>query len=106
MKYRYDSNRFGVFIISGIFIVNHPDIVKQIMGRCIIVHAAPEPHYDAVKYQAISDDFDEVKLGVIIPEYELLMEKDSVGNIAWEFKRIEAGDCECGYCTDCTIRRE
>jgi len=89
MKYRYDSQRFGWFVISGIFIVNHPDVVKQIMGRCIIVHAAPEPHYDAIKYQAISDDFTEVKIGNLIPEYEMVVEKDPDGNATFvQFRKI------------------
>jgi len=102
MKLRYNSNRFGWFIISGIFIVENPAITKEIMGRCIIVHAAPEPHYDVIKYKAISDDFDEIKEFGLIPEYEIIAEKDPSGKVTWEFKRITDDDCSCGYCVDCT----
>lgn len=89
MKLRYNSLRFGWFVISGMFIVDAPKAVKEIMGRCIIVHAAPEPHYDAIKYQAISDDFDEVQEGTVIPEYEIEAQKDSSGKVTWKFKRPE-----------------
>ena len=81
--------RYGWFIISGPFIVKNPEVTKQIMGRCIIVHAAPEPHYDAIKYQAISDDFDEIKENGLIPEYEIIAEKDDSGKVTCEFKRVQ-----------------
>ena len=89
MKLRYGSMRHGWFVISEMAIINNPGFIKAIMGRCIIVHAAPEPHYDAIKYQAISDGFDEIKEGGLIPEYDIITEKDPSGEITWDFKRIE-----------------
>jgi len=89
MKLRYGSMRYGWFVISGIFIVDNPEVAKEIMGRCIIVHAAPEPHYDAIKYQAISDDFDEIQEHGLIPEYNIIAEKHSDGSVTWEFRRME-----------------
>jgi len=89
MKYRYDSKRYGLFVINGLDIVNHPDLIKEIMGRCIIVHAAPEPHYDAIKYKAISDDFDEIEWGSLIPEYNIELEKKPDGSAIFkQFRKV------------------
>jgi len=63
--------RRGKFFISRKNLVQYPKVVKQIMGQCIIIRAEDMYAYNVIEYQAISDWFDEVPEGMLIPEYDL-----------------------------------
>ena len=60
----------GVFYISTQTIVDVPEIVKKIMGQCIILRCEHIMIEEKLFYHAISDSFDQVEIGEIIPTYE------------------------------------
>jgi hypothetical protein len=85
------NRRFGTFTISRKMIETHPEIVKRIMGECIIVRAEMSYVRDAFEYTAISDWFDEVSEAAIPMEYGILFTKDG-NNIKWAFTTFLQGE--------------
>jgi len=80
----YPSRRFGKFEIDRFFIMEHPSIIKRIMGECVILKADWLPHKDAIEYTAISDWFDEVPLGNEPAYYSIILTKEG-NNYKWGF---------------------
>jgi hypothetical protein len=52
-------------------------IIKKIMSQCIILRAEVLYYRNAIKYVAISDNFDSVEDGMMIPEYTWIYTKDT-----------------------------
>jgi len=66
MKY---SRRLGRFVINTIVIEKDAESVYAVMGQCIPVRAEQVYERDGIEYVAISDQFDPVPHGVVVPEY-------------------------------------
>jgi len=64
------SKKMGKFVISGALIENNPDDVMRLMGRMIVVRAEFIYGPNVVEYTAISDYFEEVEEGLVLPEYQ------------------------------------
>lgn len=63
----------GYFKIPMSNLETKPEIVRQIMGRCLIVRAETLLICDAVEYHAYSPDFRELSEGEQVPEYRWLV---------------------------------
>jgi hypothetical protein len=66
MKY---SRRLGRFVINTTVIEEDSEAVYAVMGQCIPVRAEQMYEHDGIEYLAISDQFDPVPYGVVVPEY-------------------------------------
>jgi len=71
--------RRGLFKISTDLIESEPDVVRKIMGKCIIIRAEHLYGERVVTYAAISPEFDEVPRGEIAPEYLIEIRNRPVG---------------------------
>lgn len=83
-------NQIGNFKIS-IEMIRNPEChsaTLKIMGSMIIVRAEQVFAGDCIEYTAISEYFDEVQLGSIAPDYELLLTK-SCGEITVDAIRLD-----------------
>ena len=69
------SRRTGQFTLHHQFISRHPDLTKEIMGKCIIYRAEWRYCSDSITYQATSDGFQRVPDGEQIPEYIWMLGK-------------------------------
>ena len=84
--------RYGMFKIPNYMIDNYPDLVKRIMGECIIVRAESLYVSNVIEYYAISDWFDEVPEGYLANEYIANIIKEPGKPTEWQF--IKRDDCE------------
>jgi hypothetical protein len=66
-----EMNRRGVFVVSRELIENHPETVRSIMGRYIILQCETMYQTNTIEYTALSPDFDEVQEGVFAPRYSV-----------------------------------
>jgi len=66
-----------------------PDLVKRIMGECIIVRAEHFFVSNVIEYYAISELFDEVKEGYLVCEYEVIVHKEHGKPPKWQFTKKE-----------------
>ena len=78
------EHRYGRFVISRHFIEDNPELVKRIMGDCIIVRAECNFATDYIEYVALSHWFDPVESGTIPPEYQITRVKQDK-QIKWMF---------------------
>ncbi len=65
----FKDRRIGKFILSTEIIDNRPDLVLNIMGRCIVVKVEFSFMDDHLEYTAISEHFKEIPVGGCIPVY-------------------------------------
>ncbi len=65
----YDSRQYGKFHISRVFLEDNHEAVQAIMATCIIYRAEYSLAKDGVDYDAWCEDFSEVPLGAMMPEY-------------------------------------
>jgi len=72
------NRRLGKFTISSMMIERSPEIVRAVMGRCIIVRCEMLFEFDALEYVAISPDFDEVQPGMISPKYDVITDNGDI----------------------------
>lgn len=81
-----ESRRKGEFTISDDMINRHPDIVKGILGECIIINAKHDESSMAMQYTAINDAFQETALLVSPPKYKAKIMRRTSGrfNIKWK----------------------
>lgn len=89
-----NQRRVGKFSISRDMIENGPELVKQILGKCVVVRAEMMFDRDAIEYIAFCDEFDEVYLGSRPPSYAIECSKridedtgEEIG-IEFEFRRV------------------
>jgi hypothetical protein len=54
------DNHLGKFVIVARQIEEEPELVRSIMGQCIILEAKPSFYKEEVEYTAICDQFREV----------------------------------------------
>lgn len=72
------SKRFGKFEVALSLIDNDPQMVKQLMSKVIIIRA--ENILNRIEYTALSEYFDEVIVGSIVPFYtvQCVRSKDNI----------------------------
>lgn len=63
------QRRLGRFFVSGHMIRQHPEIVKKAVSRTLPVSVQYHFDRDAYEYLAMSNDFAEIPLGQVAPEY-------------------------------------
>ena len=80
------AERCGKFFIGAHMIRKYPDLVKKIMGECIIVKAEMSYIRHGIEYEAISDWFDFVPQGEYAPEYTITIHKQG-NNLKWMFEK-------------------
>lgn len=68
--------RLGKFQIASHNIEDHPEMVRQIMSQVIVVRCEQMYDTDSFSYTAISEHFDEVELGQMTPEYQVMINSD------------------------------
>jgi hypothetical protein len=83
-----ENRRVGRFEISRKLIEDRPDIVRSIMGRCIVIRCETIYYTDAIEYTALSPDFNEVPEGRTIPRYVIEVSENG-GATHIEFKYID-----------------
>lgn len=73
-----NSNQLGKFSVDEHLIRSKPADVAQIFSLLNMVPVRAEAKFEIqkIEYTAISDKFDEVSLGEVIPEYILIIESD------------------------------
>ena len=70
--------RRGKFKVTVALIEDAPEVVRQVMGRVIVVRA--ECLYGGViKYLALSPEFDKIKVGEEEPEYTVNISTKQMG---------------------------
>ena len=70
--------RKGIFKVTEGFIDDAPEVVRQVMGKVIVVRA--ECFYGGiVEYLALSPEFDKLKTGEIVPEYKVNISSKKMG---------------------------
>ena len=74
-----DSRR-GVFRIRIGMIEEAPELVRKVMGKCVIVKAECLYGEDALEFFAVSPDFEEVPKGVRVPRYKVLIKNIGMEN--------------------------
>ena len=67
----YNPSRIGRFVISVHSIIRDPEVVRAVMGRCIVVRCERVHDKDIFEYIAVSPAFDEVLPGETTPNYDL-----------------------------------
>lgn len=69
-----DKSRRGRFRIAAVFLQDAPEVVKEIMGQCLIVRAEHLYINDEIEYHAICEHFRPIEFIDIVPEYDVLIE--------------------------------
>ncbi len=72
------TNRYGNFSITIDLIENNPDIIRQVMGECIILRAEHIYATRAIEYQAWSPKFELLDEVEPIPEYIIKVTTTSI----------------------------
>jgi hypothetical protein len=67
--------RAGVFYLPFEVLESFDTSAKRIMGKCIVFRAETLWHMQQVEYYAISDCFEEVPEGQVIPHYEWIFDE-------------------------------
>lgn len=67
------DRRRGSFQLAMSNLEKKPEIVRQIMGRCMIVRAETLMMCGCIEYHAYSPDFRECEVGEQIPEYQWIV---------------------------------
>jgi hypothetical protein len=78
------DRRLGRFAMSRQLVELDPETARAVMGRVIVVRCEMMYASDTLEYIAVSPDFDEVRHGSVVPEYDVhIMD----GGARIEFKR-------------------
>ena len=72
------GTRRGDFTISLQLIEDNPEVVKRIMGECIILEARVDLMSDSIMYRALCDQFEELNIGDSIPVYKAVVDQFTV----------------------------
>lgn len=71
-----DKRNLGRIRISDIVISDTPEIAKQVLRDCIVLHTQALFHENVLEYVIVHDSLDLVKEGGIIPRYDIVITKD------------------------------
>ena len=72
-----ETDKLGQFEIPLDLIKTEPDLIKRIMGECIVMRADFVYATSSVVYHALHDEFEDRELGTSPPEYEPAYDSDS-----------------------------
>lgn len=72
------QRKFGHFSLGLRLIQEHPDFVKQLMGKCIITRCEFMYHNGLLEYTALCDEFRELEEGESIPTYRMVFGNNTV----------------------------
>lgn len=75
------DRRIGRFMLDLHEIERDPALCRAIMGKCIILRAECLWHRGYIEYEAICDDWPEIKIGDMIPTYPVIIHRTSAGNL-------------------------
>ena len=83
-----ENKRIGKFKIADEIINHIPDVVKGVMGECIIIGAKHDENNQLMEYVAINDRFQEAAGYINPPEYEVEIIRHTNGefDIRWKMK--------------------
>lgn len=76
-----NDRRMGHFKVHEKTIARDRGVVQHLMSRCIILRAEFSYSSQCFEYYAVSDLFDEVPKGQLIPHYEIVSRKKENGEI-------------------------
>ena len=85
--YCVKSTRFGNFSFQIDLLEKDSEILRDVMSKCIIVRAEFLFAKRTIDYVALSELFDEVSFGEIIPDYDIIFTKGKAGKTTWKFNR-------------------
>ncbi len=73
----------GRVSISSEMILNHPEQVAEVFAllKFIPIHAEHKLYNNDIEYVALSERFEEVQTGCIIPYYQLNITQDKCGKV-------------------------
>lgn len=72
------TSRSGIFSIGMNMIKNDPVTIMNVLSNMIILHAESYYMHDTIKYHAYSPQFRVVATGEHPPEYDVIIEGDSI----------------------------
>ena len=89
------NRRLGIFSISEKMIEIYPALFRKVMGKCIILNCDFLYAEQIFVYTALSDNFEEVSQGQLIPVYSINAYRTPYG-IKIDFRKIEKTHMERG----------
>lgn len=72
-----DTDKLGEFEIPMELIVDMPDLVRRIMGECIVMRAEYVYGTKSVKYHALHESFEDREPGSDVPNYDPSYDQDT-----------------------------
>lgn len=83
-----ESKHIGKFKVTDEMINHSPDVIKGIMGECIIIGAKHNENELLMEYVAINDRFQETAGYINPPEYavEIIRHTNGEFDIRWKIK--------------------
>jgi hypothetical protein len=84
----FSKSKLGRFRISMGTIDKLPDLVKKVMGECVIVRAEMLFELNGIEYTAMSDHFKELTPGERAPYYEVIFSEEA-DKVRWQFRLEE-----------------
>lgn len=72
------DRRIGTFKISSEIIKEYPEVARKILDGVIVVRCECLGYEDAFEYVGICDQFKELSIGYITPEYRIVMEQELI----------------------------
>lgn len=73
-----DKRRKGIFRVSKEVIESKPNVVMEILSRCIVVRAESLMIDDVIEYYAYSKEFDIVEQGNQVPRYAVAYKDNEI----------------------------
>lgn len=81
----FEDRRLGKFSIDVEVMNDRPDVVKALMGQCIVLRAEHLLASNVVEYVAQCDEFDEAEPGLVVPTYNIeITETDTEMVLDWK----------------------
>jgi hypothetical protein len=81
-------NKKGTFTLTYGCIESNPEVVRQIMARCIIVRAESMYINNTILYHAISEDFEDCPDYVMSPNYKWIITRNDDDSYNISCKKI------------------
>jgi len=73
------ANQVGRFSVDALAMVSDLDAVAEMMKGVVVKSVSIGINQDCIDYIGISNDFDEVEAGFVVPKYEAIMQKNEIG---------------------------
>jgi len=82
------GNRFGKFTIHNDLLSYNPRLVAKVLSGMIVVRAEQMYAYHSIEYEAWSDKFDVVPMGVMPTEYRGVVGRNADGTETYTFEKV------------------